>query len=335
MRKLFVTLFVLTPLLASCQPGTNLPTTTGSSSSNTATESSSSETGKDILQDVESSYLPGTWAAAQNETYPLHLETGDNRLPQAHSIQATQWGINRNDLDTFMKGKGWTNEIKFDADGVTGSQWGYAKQEDATTQYLIVYQGSTGCTPHVNAPGVDCTGHFTKVTLTDPVPAFTQSRASSAASAGWRSYRNGNDNFTVSLPSNWEIHLQNKPELLPSTFSNLTGTKFQDPNTQAFVFVAISPTCPDISINSSETVNTNLNGRTFSATTYADGAAGSVGDEAYYTSSLGTGRCAFISSFYFHTTGEAYDEPKRSQVKADIAQEKAVIAQIVNSLTFE
>lgn len=176
-----------------------------------------------------------------------------------------------------------------------------------------------------------------KANITDR-PSKTYEDFTQNSESGWRSYRNGNDNFTVSLPQDWEIHLLNKPEHLPQPFSAITGTKFQDPNAQAFVFVALTPTCPDIAMDPSyrpSMTSTTIDGKVFTSVSVSDGAAGSVGEETFYISRQDATHCIFIASFYFHNTGDANDEPQRSIIKKGIIQEKAAIEQIVQSLKFQ
>ena len=163
--------------------------------------------------------------------------------------------------------------------------------------------------------------------------------SSSSNSALWRSYQETKDKYAIQYPANWTVQ-ENVP--LSSVDNSITvdglGILFTAPDAEAHVFVAITHTCPDLSHNFQPTTNPSLgsvtiNGRTFVSAHASDGAAGSVGEYMYYASNRDSTDCIVMVRYYFYSTGEANDEPIRSQVKQGIAEMENMLNQIVQSFT--
>lgn len=162
--------------------------------------------------------------------------------------------------------------------------------------------------------------------------------SSPSSSLQWHSYQNKNDGYSMRYPANWDVQENaSLPSVDVSISVDRPGTLFKAQKADAHVFVAITSTCPDLSHNFEPTPNPSLgssvtiNGRTFASAYASDGAAGSVGEYMYYASKRDATHCIVIVTYYFHTTGDANDEPVRSQVKLGIAEMKDTLNQIVQS----
>ena len=139
----------------------------------------------------------------------------------------------------------------------------------------------------------------------------------------------------MEYPRAWSMQEHMSVPSLDSLLPKETvGTLFQESaSTNTHVFVARLATCPDLSERGNVEAGDNvvIGGRVFSHASLMDGAAGSVGEFHYYASAKDASHCTIIVSFYFHSTGEAYDEPQRSQVKRGIAEMQQVIERMVQS----
>lgn len=152
-------------------------------------------------------------------------------------------------------------------------------------------------------------------------------------------YENLRDGYRIDRPIGWTV--QENTAMAGSykrVFDNVFGAKIIAPQaSQSYVFIGIV-SCPDNAtvtwfIPSNDTPKTTtIDGRTFSVTSIGDGAAGSVGEENYYATRINATQCIMLASHYFHSTGEALDEPMRSQVKAQNAQMNQTLSGIVQSV---
>jgi len=154
-------------------------------------------------------------------------------------------------------------------------------------------------------------------------------------------YTNKRDGYSIALPAGWTVqeNTQADDSLNGVVNNNAIGTKIIAPQSnQPFVFIAITPSCPDLSRNFEPTPSPSpgrtvtIDGRTFATANMSDGAAGSIGEDTYYASKIDATHCFVIATFYFHSTGDANDEPERSRVKEQIAQMNTTLSRIVQSL---
>jgi len=282
-------------------------------------------------------WTPGIqWSGVQSELFPDSIVVDDNRTIPARSIDSQFISFPRRNVGRALHQNivqnGWSTHIYLDADGVTGSQWGYQKSEGDALRFLIFREIASQCTANVNAPGATCASHETRVYATEPVSA--------AASSIGSAYTNTHDGYSIDLPSGWTAQENMQvDDRLNGAIGNATGTKFSAAQSdQPFIFTAITPSCPDLSKGFLPTPHTvppktvTINGRTFFTLYLTDGAAGSVGEVIYYTSRMDATHCFVMATLFFHSTGEALDEPMRSQVKAQNAQMNQTLSDIVQSI---
>jgi|TARA_B100000315_G_scaffold257340_1_gene305845 hypothetical protein len=157
---------------------------------------------------------------------------------------------------------------------------------------------------------------------------------------GVQIYKNTKDGYQIDHLDSWKIEENTTMDDRLNSISGgeVVGTKFKAPDgVQAFIFTAVTQTCPDLSHNFEPTANPSpsrtvkLSGRDFKCADSNDGAAGSVGENTYCASRVGSNKCLVIGTSYFHTTGDALDEPQRTTVKRDISMMKVLIETIVYS----
>lgn len=154
-------------------------------------------------------------------------------------------------------------------------------------------------------------------------------------------YLNTQDGYSIEYPSNWTVQERTSlPSWSQSSIENGSGTLLTPINPfqpQANIFIQISSISPDLShyfdlsSQSSTGRSIMINGRKFSVASASDGAAGSVGEVTYYASKIDATHSIVLIVSHIHTTGDAYDEPKRSEILGQIADQKKVLDRIVQS----
>jgi len=130
--------------------------------------------------------------------------------------------------------------------------------------------------------------------------------------------------YSIQYPQNWTVSNSGSQVI----FTAPEGT-------QATVSVSVDSTCPAAPDYYTYNGGTVIHGRTFAVYGEADGAAGSIGENTSYTSAIDATHCLSMSMMYFHTTGEAYDEPVRTRIQSFITGEEAIITAIANSLVVQ
>lgn len=88
----------------------------------------------------------------------------------AAQYQKFMTGVSRDSLTAMASSSGWGAHLQFDADGATGTQWGYMKSDAAGQRFLIVSAHGTDCTNDANVPPV-CTQYQAKAYLSDTLGA--------------------------------------------------------------------------------------------------------------------------------------------------------------------
>ncbi len=151
---------------------------------------------------------------------------------------------------------------------------------------------------------------------------------------GTQVYDNMERGWSVEYPSDWNVR---EDAELPTVddFVSVDGrwTLFEAPgNTEAHVFVAFPNVCPDLSGNFLATaVPWTINGKTFTRARGSEGAAGSIGEYAVYTYKQPSSPCVVMVTYFFHSTGDANDEPERSRIKQANLEMQQAIEQMVQS----
>ncbi len=79
-------------------------------------------------------------------------------------------GTDRNALTASLASSGWGSHPEFDADGATGTQWGYVKNDASGIRFLMFSAHGTDCTTDPKAP-VSCSAYEASVYLSDPLAA--------------------------------------------------------------------------------------------------------------------------------------------------------------------
>jgi len=155
------------------------------------------------------------------------------------------------------------------------------------------------------------------------------SEKSSSSQSPIRTYRNETDGYSMEYPNGWKV--QENSRLEDASF-DAVGTIFSAPSgSDASVFVGVLSQCPAFPALAVAKPNVTIDGKVFIMAYASDGAAGSIGEDTYHFSTNDASRCTVIVSSYFHTTGDAYDEPERSKIKKEITDMQNMLHLIVRS----
>lgn len=76
-------------------------------------------------------------------------------------------GLSRNEFDTLALERGWQIRASLEADGPTGTQWGYSRVTDQGTSFMIISAQGVDCTADENSPAI-CLNFASKVSVTSP-----------------------------------------------------------------------------------------------------------------------------------------------------------------------
>lgn len=102
------------------------------------------------------------------------------------------------------------------------------------------------------------------------------------------------------------------------------------------VRITVMDTCPELPrMRYNGGYDLDINGKTWTYTAGSEGAAGSVQAMGVYSYRKDTSHCYVVTTNDFRSTGEAYDEPMRSQVKYDNAQMDLILREIVRMIAVE
>jgi hypothetical protein len=103
---------------------------------------------------------------------PAHAIQAQSMTAQDVAFEdfALMGGSLRDALDAKAAAQGWTKQQALDADGPTGTQWGYRMQTSDGMRFLIVAVTGVDCTATDDAP-VHCPHFVAKVTMTDALAA--------------------------------------------------------------------------------------------------------------------------------------------------------------------
>ena len=92
----------------------------------------------------------------------IQAEDTKANLTAEQYLMIFQDGSSRAKLDAELAKDGWTPHASLDADGATGTQWGYTKNGPEGQQFLVVSANGTNCT---GTPAT-CTTYEGKVSVT-------------------------------------------------------------------------------------------------------------------------------------------------------------------------
>ncbi len=162
MCKLLVTLIPTLLLVSAC-----------STTTNTATND-------DALQIVKDWSPTLTWSTPMIGTNDEAITIDEDRsIPtgamQTKSISAegvsasnfeSIFSVSRKKLTASMEAAGWSAYLVLDADGPTGTQFGYRLDKDESVRFLIITATGTDCETSEDAP-IQCSTFTAKASLTD------------------------------------------------------------------------------------------------------------------------------------------------------------------------
>ncbi len=77
-------------------------------------------------------------------------------------------GLSRNAFDTIALEKGWEIMTSLEADGPTGTQWGYSSLTDKGTSFMIISAQGVDCIADENSPAT-CLNFTSKISVTSPL----------------------------------------------------------------------------------------------------------------------------------------------------------------------
>lgn len=98
------------------------------------------------------------------------LQTTDVTAVLTPDEYANEFSDLRETLTSSLNSQGWETHSSLDADGPTGTQWGYRRSSQAGVQFLILGANGTDCETSQEAP-VECPMYEASATLTSPLPA--------------------------------------------------------------------------------------------------------------------------------------------------------------------
>ncbi len=147
--------------------------------------------------------------------------------------------------------------------------------------------------------------------------------------SGTETYRNTDAGYSIQVPALWGTREDSYAPTGVNKVGGL-GTTFVTVKAEPIAFVTVSPSCPDLS-SYTPGPNMTIDGRTFVTASHSSGAAGSKGEYVYYVSKKDSTHCTVIVTAYYHTTGDAYDEPERSRIKAEIAETQKTLETFARS----
>lgn len=266
------------------------------------------------------------WSAIRSKLYPEPIGVDGTRTIPANSVESQgisvpQWNVGRA-LHTNLLQSGWSAVISLDADGVTGSQWGYQKREDNMTRFLIFRETASQCISNVDMPGVTCAHHETTVFYTDPVNL--EMGASSVSTIQTIPYRNSTYGFHLDFPSGTTVEGGNGeffelPIVTPRT--NLTEK-----------YLRISEETSSQCIAKGKGLQTiTMNGNVFSKAMEHDVGAGQIYDATNYATEH-RGICITFSFVLHSGNPDIFDPPTPLY---DPNSESAIFEEILHSLIFE
>lgn len=172
MKKL-LSLSLLSLLLVACQKTPDAASTDSGSSSSTAAPIMADN----VLGDIQSATPDIMWSPVKVGTYGEIIYVDETNIIAANTVKglfvnAPVQGLaeHRDSLTTDLVADGWEVHTGLDADGATGTQWGYKKTDGEGTRYLILSDISSDCESNSeNEPISVCNTHESKVFLTEAV----------------------------------------------------------------------------------------------------------------------------------------------------------------------
>lgn len=116
------------------------------------------------------------WSALRAGTYGEVIIVDESRLIPANTIAGyvvTADGLSiegyRNALPEKLARTGWILDLRFDADGPSGTHWGYRKPEGDGLRFLIFSATQSDCTSEGDSPERTCRKRTSQVFYTNPV----------------------------------------------------------------------------------------------------------------------------------------------------------------------